>query len=152
MKKYYCSWDKTTRWITLILTPLLFVAVLACFIEGTTLGLVAGCFLLLMILLSIFLCPIYATKDKDVVTLSFLFYKRKFDLSNNEIEFSGNLQAKNLIRLCASGGFFGYWGIWKTSEGKFTFYLVNLNKDVCVLTPKNGKRKIAINLPKSWLD
>lgn len=55
------------------------------------------------------------------------------------------------IRLCASGGLFGYWGKWKSGDGRnFTSYITHRKENVYYLS--DGTNIIAINAPKEWID
>ena len=62
-----------------------------------------------------------------------------------------DLMSNGAIRLCASGGLFGYWGKWKSGDGRnFTSYITHRNENVYYLS--DGTHIIAINAPKEWID
>lgn len=56
----------------------------------------------------------------------------------------------NARRLWASGGHFGYWGKWRSTDGTtFTSFLTHRSEDVYYLSV--GQKIIAINATEEWI-
>lgn len=90
--------------------------------------------------------------DSQKIRIHFLGYTRTISRENYPILLTGqDLINDGAIRLCASGGLFGYWGKWKSGDGRnFTSYITHRNEDVYYLS--DGTHIIAINAPREWID
>ncbi|MBQ1664646.1 MAG: hypothetical protein II570_04795 [Bacteroidaceae bacterium] len=158
MKKYTFTWDRLTTWITVILS----LVCLFLFYEGYRLfayeegskGI--GVFVIFMsaaiLLVPIFFCPFYATKKEQTITIHFLAHRKILNLQQFEVEPQHHFSMSGWLRLCASGGYFGYWGIWRSKNNEnIVSYLTNRKRDVYLLRPSSGN-PIVINLPREWVE
>ena len=135
MKKYTFVWDK----LTVCITSILILIFLFLIYEG-------------YLLFPICLCPLYATKRGPTITIHFLLHKKKLNLKAFEVEPQTDFSLKGWFRLAASGGYFGYWGLWTDKKGNvIVSYLTNRKRDVYMLRPSNGK-PIVLNLPHEWME
>ena len=90
--------------------------------------------------------------DSQKIRIHFLGYTRTISRENYPILLTGqDLINDGAIRLCASGGLFGYWGKWKSGDGRnFTSYITHRKENVYYLS--DGTHIIAINAPREWID
>ena len=90
--------------------------------------------------------------DSQKIRIHFLGYTRIISRENYPILLTGqDLINNGAIRLSASGGLFGYWGKWKSGDGRnFTSYITHRKENVYYLS--DGTNIIAINAPKEWID
>lgn len=74
-------------------------------------------------------------KTKEI-KIHFPGYSRTISRENYPILLSGqDLINDGAIRLCASGGLFGYWGKWKSGDGRnFTSYITHRKENVYYLS------------------
>ena len=156
MKKYTFVWDK----LTVCITSILILIFLFLIYEGYNMyahhddswGIFVICLALLLLLFPICLCPLYATKRGPTITIHFLLHKKKLNLKAFEVEPQTDFSLKGWFRLAASGGYFGYWGLWTDKKGNvIVSYLTNRKRDVYMLRPSNGK-PIVLNLPHEWME
>lgn len=86
--------------------------------------------------------------DSQIIRIHLLGHTRTISRESYPILLTGqDLINNGAIRLCASGGLFGYWGKWKSGDGRnFTSYITHRNEDVYYLS--DGTHIIAINAPK----
>lgn len=113
---------------------------------------------LLPLLILIALRPIRTRLSGETLEVHFLFHKKTLPLSDYSIRTDATPQLLGGIRLCASGGLFGYYGLWSckidTHAGgrqKAFSYLTHAGKDVCLLLPHDPKRDpILLNAPAGW--
>ena len=153
MEKYVLCWDRvailTTILCILILCGVFFLAIKYHGWVRWFLWLIG----ILAFVPPLFLFPRYMTKDADRILIHFIGHKKEIRLSDYE---SGSIKKdcmRNLVRTCASDGYFGYWGKWKDSLGKkYTSYVMDRSKNIYILTPKNNKEDlIMINIPDDWM-
>lgn len=96
---------------------------------------------LILILLTLFRSPWYVEADADRVTMGSILHKRKIrtDAIESVELFKPTMGA---IRICASGGFLGYWGIYR--EGDIGRYVAFYGKssDCFLIRMKNGDKYV----------
>ncbi|WP_297129606.1 hypothetical protein [uncultured Porphyromonas sp.] len=90
-------------------------------------------------------------RDSQKIRIHFLGYTRIISRENYPILLTGqDLINDGAIRRCASGGLFGYWGKWKSGDGRnFTSYITHRKENVYYLS--DGTNIIAINAPNEWI-
>lgn len=95
----------------------------------------------ILIMLGLFFAPFSISTDKSYVTINSILRKRKIRIEDiSEIElFQPTMGA---IRICASGGFIGYWGIFR--EGDVGNYMAFYGKssDCFMIRLKNGDKYV----------
>ncbi len=108
----------------------------------------------LIIVIPLFFYPFRESFDPKTqeIKIHFPGYSRTISRENYPILLSGqDLINDGGIRLCASGGLFGYWGKWKSGDGRnFTSYITHRKENVYYLS--DGTHIIGINAPKEWID
>ncbi|WP_455082407.1 hypothetical protein [Porphyromonas endodontalis] len=153
MEKYILSWDKpailTTFFCVLILCVIIFLSIKY---QGWIRWVLAVIGFIAFVT-PLFLFPCYMTKDNDRILVHFIGYKKEIRLSDYKSISLKKDGIEDLVRTCASDGYFGYWGKWKDSSGKkYTSYIMDSSKDVYVLIPKNSKEDfVLINGSEDWL-
>lgn len=99
------------------------------------------------------LFPIRETFDEErrAITLYFVGHSRVISAQDYpEVMERKDLIDDGAVRLCASGGLFGYWGKWRSGDGiDFTSYLTDRKRHAHYLT--NGSHIVAINAPEDWI-
>ena len=105
-------------------------------------------------IIPLFFYPFRESFDRNTgeIKIHFLGYSRTISRENYPILLTGqDLINDGAIRLFASGGLFGYWGKWKSGDGRnFTSYVTHRKENVYYLS--DGTHIIAINAPKEWID
>lgn len=126
--------------LTLIITGVLMIACIASFNEKPAFYCIL--FILIILLLFGFLYgPTSVEADNhNVIVYSML---KKFHIP---IENIGSVElyqpTMGAIRLCASGGYMGYWGIFREGDiGKYTAYYGNAS-DCFLIRMKNGDKYV----------
>ena len=155
MNTYHPSADSFAIWITitiLILCAYMMYEGLA-HQSGATKWIVISIAALTAIV-PLFFYPFRESFDDDSqkIRIHFLGYTRIISRENYPILLTvQDLINNGAIRLCASGGLFGYWGKWKSGDGRnFTSYIIHRKENVYYLS--DGTNIIAINAPKEWID
>ncbi len=89
----------------------------------------------------LFFAPLYIKSDSDSITLGCILRKHKLQIQNIEsVElFQPTMGA---YRICASGGFCGYWGIFKGSDIGRYYAFYGKASDCFLIRMKNGKQYV----------
>lgn len=126
--------------LTAILSGVLFIACIATVKEEPLF------FSLLAILIILYVSglifgPAYIKADSDYIVLGSLLRSKKIqmrDVENVEL-FQPTMGA---IRICASGGFWGYWGIFRESDIGQYYGFYGKASDCFIVRLKNGKKYV----------
>lgn len=150
--KYFFKWDTFSIVITslIILVPIVIVtsAPITTTFERIGTGVVIA-----LLIFPAFLCPLNAELDGNTLHIRMPLHVKHIDL--NEYTVTRSKQEDHLchLRLCASGGYFGYWGLWRSSDGtKYISYITSHKDNITILIPKDPKKKqVWLNLPVGFL-
>ncbi|MDE7388665.1 MAG: PH domain-containing protein [Muribaculaceae bacterium] len=129
----------TATWIITLILCLVFIGSL-CLTYREPVGFIAiaaiavpTCFI------SLFFAPISITADENKILIRAPFKTRSISMSEI-VRVERYTPWRNTIRICASGGFMGYWGTFRDSRiGRYTGYWGN-NKQCFLLTLTNGRK------------
>ena len=126
--------------LTLVFTIVLVVCCVLTFNEKPVFWAVLA-ILLLLLVCGLLYGPVAITADSEFITVNSCLSRKRISVS--EIE---NVQlfqpTMGAYRLFASGGFFGYWGIFREGDiGKYTAYYGKAS-DCFILRMKNGNKYV----------
>lgn len=129
---------------SIILTGILFLTLFfGCYV---TLHEKAAFYILLLIFLilvifALFCGAVYVKANQNYIILGSLFHSRKIRIQNIEyIElFKPTMGA---IRICGSGGFMGYWGIFKEGDIGRYYAFYGKSSDCFLIRMKNGDKYV----------
>ena len=150
--RYRFKWDTfaivITSIIILVLVAIFTSAPIATTFEKISTGVVVG-----LLLFPAFLCPLTAEVHDNTLRIRMLLHVKHIDLDEYTIIPCKKDDILCHLRLCASGGYFGYWGLWRSGDGtKYFSYLTSRKDNITVLVPKDPKkRQIRVNLPADFL-
>lgn len=134
------SFNRFSIALTAILSGVLFVACIATVREAAAFFPLLAIFLILYVSM-LFFGAAYIKADSDYIVLGSLLRSKKIpmhDVTSVEL-FQPSAGA---LRICASGGFMGYWGTFRES-GIGTYYGFYGKPSECFLvTMKNGKKYV----------
>lgn len=126
--------------LTIILTGVLLGVCILCYNEKP--AFYSLLFLLILLLVpSLFFAPVSVKADNDAVTVSSIFKSRKIRMNNiRSVElFQPTMGA---IRICASGGYMGYWGQFREGDiGQYTAYY-GKSSDCFLIRTKDGRQYV----------
>lgn len=128
--EFTTSYDRTTKIITAgVLAVLLFAGIL-------TQNILVGCLLGLVVVLSFAYSPLgYAVSERSIVVKRLIGGARIPLEGVREARRTTSDDLRGCIRLWGSGGMFGYYGLFRTSEfGKCWWYVTNRQNTVVVIT------------------
>ena len=137
--------------LTLIINVVLIICCVAMFRETPGFWIVLG-ILLMLLLLGLLFGPIKITADSKYVTVK--SYLRKQRIPVDKIESVELFQpTMGAIRLCASGGYFGYWGLFREGDiGRYSGYYGKAS-DCFLIKMKNGdKYVLGCQNPQAMVD
>ena len=110
--------------------------------SGETLGFWSvGSILICLLIVGLLFGPTRIIADYDYVIVKSRFLKYRIAVS--DIESVELFQpGKAAYRLCASGGYFGYWGLFREKDvGKYVGYFGNIS-DCFLIKTKNGDKYV----------
>lgn len=139
MDKYSLSWDKIAIFVTVFCAFAFCGVVFRLFLahewEQWLLGAIA-----LVFIVPIFLFPLSMSEDEEQIVLHFIGRDKVLKLSDYESISLKENGMSDMLRTFGSGGYFGYWGKWRgPSRRRYTSYVMNTNKPIYVLIPKDPK-------------
>lgn len=124
--------------LTLTITAVLLVGLVLSYSEPAAFFPILAIVLLLYIP-CLFFAPMYISADKDDICIHSSFKIRTIPMSE-VIKVERYKPLPGTIRICASGGFMGYWGTFRDSVTKnYTGFWGN-NADCFLVTLANGKK------------
>jgi len=130
----------TARAITYIIIGTLIIACIATFGKTPAFYFVLAIFLCLLLFGFLF-APMGIQADKSCITIKALLKNRKIPMNNVESVqlFQPTMGA---IRICGSGGYMGYWGIFKEGDiGRYCAYYGKAS-DCFLVKLKNGDKYV----------
>lgn len=153
--KYCFKWDTFSIVITSVIV-LALIAITTSAPIATTFEKIATGVVIAMLIFPAFLCPLSATIHGNTLRIRMLLHVKHIDLSEYTVIPSKKEDRSCYLchlRLCASGGYFGYWGLWRSPDGtKYFSYLTSWKDNITVLLPNDPKKKqVWINLPVGFL-
>jgi len=104
-----------------------------------------------LLLLSFFLfAPCAVSREGDELCVHSLATRKRFSLKEYDVERADEASLGGAMRVFGSGGLGGWWGIWRLGSGLLVnSYLAHRTKDVCLLRPKDPKKRpVLLNLPE----
>lgn len=131
-------------YFSIILTAIVFVAVYAgCFVaihDTRKFFLLLGIYIILL-LLSLWFSPFYLKVDAGYVVMGSIIRSRKLPIS--EIAGIELFQpTMGAIRVCGSGGFMGYWGLFREGDvGRYQAFYGKAS-DCFLVSMKNGDKYV----------
>ena len=139
----YLFWDITSILLTVVCIIIIALAVIMTYINTKSWWPIL--LFIPLIVGWLWMCPFGVSSSPNRIKLYFPTRVKTFDLTEYRIE--RKEYADLGLRVCASGGFCGYWGIW-SNQGKYVMsYLVHRKKDIYLLTPIKGGKPILLNIP-----
>lgn len=126
--------------LTLIINLILIGCCVYTFKETVGFWFVFG-ILVMLLLLGLLFGPVQIVSDNDYITVKSILRKRRIpvcDIESVEL-FQPTMGA---IRLCASGGYFGYWGLFREGDvGRYEAYYGKAS-DCFLIKMKNGSKYV----------
>lgn len=126
--------------LTLIINLILIGCCVYTFNETAGFWFVFSIFVVLL-LLGLLFGPVQIVADNDYITVKSILRKRRIpvcDIESVEL-FQPTMGA---IRLCASGGYFGYWGLFREGDvGRYEAYYGKAS-DCFLIKMKNGSKYV----------
>ncbi len=157
IKHYKNKWDRFTIIMTTLVLIVITIAVIALYCEGGLWHQVTATVLLLFAIIPIFLRPLSTSYDGEKLIVRFLCYKKVYSLSQYTPVYIEHFSTTKAVRIFASGGYFGYWGIWrKHLNGRDRWdtlhsYTTSRKEDCILLMPKEeSKHKVLLNADGRW--
>lgn len=154
---YQNKWDRFSSIMTIIVSIILLVSIGFSIKDGGTTSIVVSAVLIALLLLSVLSRPKKTTNTDGHLTIDFPLYKKVLDIKDYSPLTIEKMSSTNSIRLFASGGYFGYSGIWrmyvreKSSWITVISYITDKDKDVVLLVPRTkGKKHVLINANRQW--
>ncbi|MDE7414110.1 MAG: PH domain-containing protein [Muribaculaceae bacterium] len=134
------TYSRFVNILTYVVTVVLFVGCIATVKNETAFFLLLGIFLILYVF-SLFMGPAYIKTDNDNIVLGSLLRGKKLPMSDVEsVElFQPTMGA---LRLCASGGFMGYWGIFREADIGIYYGFYGKASDCFLIRMKNGDKYV----------
>ena len=126
--------------LTLILTGVLIVAVSYFLWNHEDNGIIGAVIFLFMLISGWLYGPVTIAADEKSVTIKSALRKQRLDISNIE---SVELFQPTIgsIRIFASGGYMGYWGVYRGYIGRYIAYYGKAS-DCFLITMKNGDKYV----------
>lgn len=138
--KSIVKFSRFSTWLTIIINGALIFGCCVTVNEKPAFYILLTMLLILLITVCLY-APLSIKADKDAITVVSLLKKHIIpmsDVANVEL-FQPTMGA---IRLCASGGYAGYWGLFSEGDmGKYTAYYGKAS-DCFLVTTKNGKKYV----------
>lgn len=140
-----CNWSRFSQWTTVIVMALF--AGLS-FIHTDAAGaprewaleILRWAFLLIL-LSGLYYCPKYVEVTPSRLIISRLLTKKYIPMSD-VVSVEPYQRTMNFMRLCGSGGVFGFWGWFRNQElGRFFVYATSL-KQLVLVTLASGRRYV----------
>ena len=126
--------------LTLILTGVLIVAVSYFLWNHENRGIIVAVILFFMLISGWLYGPVTIAADEKSVTIKSVLRKQRLDISNIEsVELFQPTMAS--IRIFGSGGYMGYWGIYRGYIGRYIAYYGKAS-DCFLITMKKGEKYI----------
>ncbi len=134
------SYSHYSTVLTAFLFLIIFIGCIASIHEKTIFFTLLAIFLIL-ILCALFYGAAYVKATSDYVTMNSIFKSRKIPMKNIEnIElFKPTMGA---IRICGSGGFMGYWGIFKEGDIGRYYAFYGKSSDCFLIRMRNGDKYV----------
>jgi len=147
-------WDSHAVITTAICGAILLLLIFFLCRSKTWVGRGFALFTILVFLAPLFLSlfPTGVSQSGDDINVHFLLRKKKtYSLRDYTLEPVQAPALKGCSRIAASNGLLGYWGKWKTPEGKtVTSYLTHRTDRVFQLTPKADPTQPTVLLNIPW--
>lgn len=145
------SYSRYVIFLTAILFGVLFVACIATVRETPAFFILLAIFLILYVS-GLFFGTAYIKADSNFIVLGSLLRCKKISMS--EVENVELFQpTMGAIRICASGGFMGYWGIFREGDiGKY-YGFYGKASDCFLVRLKNGNKYVlGCDQPEKMVD
>ena len=126
--------------LTLILTGVLIVAVSYFLWNHEDKGIIGAVILFFMLISGWLYGPVTIAADEKSITIKSVLRKQRLDISNIE---SVELFQPTIgsIRIFASGGYMGYWGVYRGYIGRYIAYY-GKSSDCFLISMKNGDKYV----------
>ena len=126
--------------LTLILTGALFVAVSFFLWNHEDKGIIGAVLLFFMLISGWLYGPVTIAADEKSVTIKSVLRKQRLDISNiKSVELFQPTMAS--IRIFGSGGYMGYWGVYRGYIGRYIAYY-GKSSDCFLINMKNGGKYV----------
>ena len=126
--------------LTLILTGVLIVAVSFFLWNHEEKGIIGALILFFMLISGWLYGPVTIAADEKSVTIKSVLRKQRLDISNIEsVELFQHTMAS--IRIFGSGGYMGYWGVYRGYIGRYIAYYGKAS-DCFLINMKNGGKYV----------
>lgn len=126
--------------LTLILTGVLIIAVSYFLWNHEDKGIIGAVILFFMLISGWLYGPVTIAADEKSVTIKSVLRKQRLDISNIEsVELFQPTMAS--IRIFGSGGYMGYWGVYRGYIGRYIAYYGKAS-DCFLINMKNGGKYV----------
>ena len=126
--------------LTLILTGVLIIAVSYFLWNHEDKGIIGAVILFFMLISGWLYGPVTIAADEKSVTIKSVLRKQRLDISNIEsVELFQPTMAS--IRIFGSGGYMGYWGVYRGYIGRYIAYYGKAS-DCFMINMKNGGKYV----------
>ncbi len=161
-KKFVYKWDRLTKIWSFFVVLLSLFLLWTCFPVAQTGAwfwiiyslIVGGSVLFCTIFLPLYYSPLSVEKDGNTLQINYLIRKKVFDITDCRVErVRGGVKLMEYSSVFNSSlniSGFGYWGMYRNSEGKFRFSLTDRKRNLCIITLKDRDYKLIINAPYEW--
>ena len=149
--RYFLTWDGKAIAVTVLcLLITIVIAYLSVKTDGWQRWILVFC-AMTTLLVPACLCPLFVSRDSSSITIYYAFHRKELSLKKYTIEQLKDFSFRNYQRVCASDGYFGYWGKWKVKGERVMVNscLTNTSKNVYILRPNTDDAEDIwlVNLP-----
>lgn len=145
------SFSSFATWLTAILSIALLAGCIATVKEDAAFFMILGVFLILYIS-SLFFGPAYIKADRDYIVMGSLLRSKKIPMKD-VVSIELFQPTMGAVRVFASGGYMGYWGVFRESDiGKY-YGFYGKASDCFLLRLKDGRKYVlGCNEPNKMVD
>ena len=137
--------------LTLILTGVLIVAVSYFLWNHEDKGIIGAVILFFMVISGWLYGPVTIAADEKSVTIKSVLRKQRLDISNIEsVELFQPSMAS--IRIFGSGGYMGYWGVYRGYIGRYIAYYGKADECFLINMKNGGKYVLGCENPEEMVN
>ena len=137
--------------LTLILTGVLIVAVSYFLWNHEDKGIIGAAILFFMLISGWLYGPVTIAADEKSVTIKSVLRKQRLDISNIEsVELFQPTMAS--IRIFGSGGYMGYWGVYRGYIGRYIAYYGKASDCFLIYMKNRGKYVLGCENPEEMVN